>query len=88
MNTENEYLARQAQKKGKTSLGQAHYTLLVAAQDLARYIDEYNNADQCEEQARVIGCAIDYVSTMIIGELRIDWMADAQAQLLVAASKV
>ena len=104
MITETDYLVHHAKQNGKVCIEDARDALLRAADDLSRYLDQYetgfdreeaaefgfkiSEANQCKQQARVVGYALGYVSTNIISNLRIDLLADAQARLQVAAEKV
>jgi mannose/cellobiose epimerase-like protein (N-acyl-D-glucosamine 2-epimerase family) len=101
MTNEQTYVIKSAQAAGKHTIEQARDVLQRAADELQRYLDQYEHgfdrdeatefgvtnldAAHCKQQARVVGYAIGYTSSNIIGNLRIDLLADAQARLLLAA---
>lgn len=79
-----EYLVELAQTKGRDALGQARATLERALAELDRYIATYEGAEALECKADVLNWAIGHLTTYVPGNVRLDMIAGAQAELIRA----
>lgn len=81
-----EFLVEQAQTKGRDALGQARATLERSLAELDRYIASYDSAEALESKADVLNWAIGHLTTYVPGNVRLDMIAGAQAELIRAES--
>ena len=73
--------AQQLRKQAKQRLQSAINSLQRAMYDLEIYADKYDSAVTDYDRAKVINYAINYLYCNIQPNLRIDLLADSQAEL-------
>ncbi len=78
---------RIALRHGENALQCIRESLERAAQEIARYVGQYQEADDLDKKARVLNRAINHVCTSIMGNARIDLAAGAQAELHALAKR-
>jgi hypothetical protein len=71
-----------AQHAGREALLAARQVLANATRDLDRYIDGYEGSTTNSERAQQLNGAINHLASNIMGNLRIDTLADCQAHLV------
>jgi len=76
-----EMQAQQVREIAKQRLQSAINSLQRAMYDLEVYADKYDNASTDYERAKVINYAINHLYCNIQPNLRIDLLADSQAEL-------
>lgn len=81
MKTAHEFEIEMAVESGKEALQAAIATLQRATAELERYASNYNNASTPAEKAKVLNWAINHLACNIMPNLRIDLLANAQANL-------
>ena len=90
MNTEINQLdleTRFALRNGADALQCMREAIERAAQEIARYEEQFQNADGLDQKAKVLNWAINHVCTSIMGNARIDLAAGAQAGLHALAKR-
>ena len=91
----NEYENEAAIRAGREALQHARETLERAAEDIKRYEERYENAEPetldgrslMLTKANVLGWALGYIASSILGNTRLDLIADAQAKLQVQVAR-
>lgn len=78
---EEDWKRRQAEVQASEALERACCTLTRAAQELESYKAKLEQADTHQQKAAIINWAINYLVTGIYPNLRIDLLANAQADL-------
>jgi hypothetical protein len=78
---ENVWNRRQAEVQASEALETAYCTLMRAAQELESYKAKLEQADTHQQKAAIINWAINYLVTGIYPNIRIDLLANAQADL-------
>lgn len=81
MSNEREILARLTRKQARESLLGARATLACAIKELDVYLDKFESAEDDGGRARVMNWVINHLVCNIQGNLRIDRLADHQAEL-------
>jgi hypothetical protein len=91
----NAYENEAAIRAGREALQHARETLERAAEDIKRYEERYENAEPetldgrslMLTKANVLGWALGYIASSILGNTRLDLIADAQAKLQVQVAR-
>jgi hypothetical protein len=78
---------RFALRNGADALQCMREAIERAAQEIARYEEQFQNAESLDQQAKVLNWAINHVCTSIMGNARIDLAASAQAELHTLAKR-
>lgn len=73
---------KQAETQAVESLEQVRKVLLRAAKEIESYESKLSLATTQKQKAEVVNWSINYLATGIYPNLRIDQLANAQAQLL------
>lgn len=79
---EENWKLRQAEVQASEALETAYFTLMRAAQELESYKAKLEQADTHQQKAAIINWAINYLATGIYPNIRIDMLANAQANLV------
>ena len=79
--------AEQAERNAKEALEQAKATLERTLRELDRYIEQLDSAQTTKDKAKVMSWAINALASNILPNLRLDLLANAQAEL-TGADKV
>ena len=88
MTTEAQYTSRYAETSGRDALANARATMQRALEELDRYIERYDEAEQLKDKANVLNWTLSHLATYIPNNVRLDMIAGAQAELIrVAATK-
>ncbi len=86
MTTEAQYTSRYAETSGRDALDNARATMQRALEELDRYIERYNEAEQLKDKANVLNWTLSHLATYIPNNVRLDMIAGAQAELIRAAA--
>ena len=76
-----------ALRNGADALQYMREAIERAAQEIAHYEAQFQNADGLDQTAKVVNWAINHVCTSIMGNARIDLAAGAQAGLHALAKR-
>lgn len=72
---------QRAQQQSREALAYARTILENAAGELDRYAQQFDQAEDNDSRARVMNWAINYLVSNLHGNLRIDRLANQQAEL-------
>ncbi len=86
MTTEAQYTSRYAETSGRDALANARATMQRALEELDRYIERYDEAEQLKDKANVLNWTLSHLATYIPNNVRLDMIAGAQAELIRAAA--
>ena len=86
MTTEAQYTSRYAETSGRDALANARATMQRALEELVRYIERYNEAEQLKDKANVLNWTLSHLATYVPNNVRLDMIAGAQAELIRAAA--
>ncbi len=81
MNTPAEFQAHYAEQRGREAIAQARATLARALQELDGYGERYEASASPKDKAKALNWALNYLASGIMPNLRLDLIADAQAEL-------
>ena len=84
MTTEAQYTSRYAETSGRDALANARATMQRALEELDRYIERYNEAEQLKDKANVLNWTLSHLATYVPNNVRLDLIASAQAELVRA----
>ena len=79
--TAHELIAGMTRREAREALLNARATLERAMRELDGYLDQFEAAEDNRQRARVMNWTLNYLATNILTNLRIDRLADAQAEL-------
>ena len=80
MKKETDWQAQIAAQNAADALANARGTLIRALQELDSYIEKFDVADSPARKAEALNWALNYLATGIAPNLRLDLIANAQAQ--------
>ena len=80
MKKETDWQAQIAEQNAADALANACGTLIRALQELDSYIEKFDVADSPARKAEALNWALNYLATGIAPNLRLDLIANAQAQ--------
>ncbi len=86
MTTEAQYTSRYAETSGRDALANARATMQRALEELDRYIERYDEAEQLKDKANVLNWTLSHLATYVPNNVRLDMIAGAQAELIRAAA--
>ncbi len=86
MKTEFQYTSRYAETSGRDALANARATMQRALEELDRYIERYDEAEQLKDKANVLNWTLSHLATYVPNNVRLDIIAGAQAELIRAAA--
>ena len=86
MKTEVQYTSRYAETSGRDALANARATMQRALEELDRYIERYDEAEQLKDKANVLNWTLSHLATYVPNNVRLDMIAGAQAELIRAAA--
>jgi hypothetical protein len=86
--TEADWVCQRERKNGRDSLMQVQSTLARAQQEIDYLLDKYQHAESDAERARTISYCIEFMMPFLTNNMRIDLLAQRQAELLVLAKTV
>jgi len=86
MTTEAQYTSRYAETSGRDALADARATMQRALEELDRYIERYDEAEQLKDKANILNWTLSHLATYIPNNVRLDMIAGAQAELILAAA--
>ncbi|MFZ5635455.1 MAG: hypothetical protein ACOY82_02600 [Pseudomonadota bacterium] len=78
---------RIALRHGASALAHMREALEAAALAISRYEEQYREAADLGQNAKVLNWAINHVCTSVLGNARVDLAADAQAELNAIATR-
>ncbi|TXI47130.1 MAG: hypothetical protein E6Q50_14450 [Lysobacter sp.] len=78
---------RNALRHGASALAHMREALEAAALAISRYEEQYREAADLGQNTKVLNWAINHVCTSVLGNVRIDLAADAQAELNAIAKR-
>ena len=81
MTTPAEFQAHYAEQRGREAIAQARATLERALREIDSYAERYDSADALRDKTKVLNWTLNYLATSITPNLRLDLIADAQAEL-------
>jgi hypothetical protein len=81
MTTPIEFQTQYAEQKGREAIAQARATLERALRELESYGERYDSTDSLRDKANALNWTLNYLATGITPNLRLDLIADAQAEL-------
>ena len=70
---------------GDDALNDVKLCLLRAIREIDSYTERYNSTDSLTDKANQLNYALNYVASSIIGNCRLDMLADRQAKLVQMA---
>ncbi len=80
MKNEAEWQTQIAEQSAADALANARGTLVRALQELDTYIDKFSTADSTARKAELLNWTLNYLATGITPNLRLDLIANAQAE--------
>ncbi len=80
MKNESEWQTQIAEQNAADALTNARGTLMRALQELDSYIEKFDAADSAASKAEALNWTLNYLATGIAPNLRLDLIANAQAQ--------
>ena len=86
MTPEAQHASRYAETSGRDALANARATMQRALEELDRYIERYDEAEQLKDKANVLNWTLSHLATYIPNNVRLDMIAGAQAELIRAAA--
>ena len=86
MTTETQHTSRYAETSGRDALANARATMQRALEELDRYIERYDEAEQLKDKANVLNWTLSHLATYVPNNVRLDMIAGAQAELLRATA--
>ena len=86
MTTEAQYTSRYAETSGRDALANARATMQRALEELDRYIERYDEAEQLKDKANVLNWTLNHLATYVPNNVRLDMIAGAQAELIRATA--
>lgn len=84
MNTPREFQTQHAERRAREALAQARSTLERALRELDRYTSRFEEAESLRDKADVMNRTLNELACNITPNLRLDLIADAQAELVRA----
>lgn len=81
MTTPAEFQAHYAEQRGREAIAQARATLERALREIDSYAERYDSADALRDKTKVLNWTLNYLATGVTPNLRLDLIADAQAEL-------
>ena len=85
MKTKRDYLIDAAQRNAREALAQARSTLERALRELDRYTSRFEEAESLRDKADVMNWTLNELACNITPNLRLDLIANAQAELASVA---
>ena len=79
-----DYEIEYATRSGHEALTNARATLERALAELDHYITRYEGAEEIKDKANVLNWALGHLATYVPGNVRLDMIATAQAELIRA----
>lgn len=76
-----EFTKRLAENDGKEALARARATLVRALEELDSYSNKFEAANDSRLKAEILNWALNFLSSSIANNLRLDLLANAQAKL-------
>ena len=81
MTTQAEFQTRYAEQNGREAIAQARATLERALREIDSYSERYASAETLRDKANALNWTLNYLVTGITPNLRLDLIANAQAEL-------
>lgn len=72
-----------AEHIGHETLDVVRSVLVRATQELEHYMREYDEAETPRDKARVLNWTVNYMASNILGNARLDMLADAIGRLML-----
>jgi hypothetical protein len=79
--SKSEFTKRLAENDGKEALARARTTLVRALEELDNYSNKFEAANDSRLKAEILNWALNFLSSSITNNLRLDLLANAQAKL-------
>jgi hypothetical protein len=76
-----EFTKRLAENDGEEALARARETLVRALEELDHYINKFEAANDSRLKAEILNWTLNFLSSSIANNLRLDLLANAQAKL-------
>jgi hypothetical protein len=76
-----EFTKRLAENDGEEALARARATLVRALEELDNYINKFEAANDSRLKAEILNWTLNFLSSSIANDLRLDLLANAQAKL-------
>lgn len=83
MSTEMKDLQREiTRENARKTLVDARATLERAIREMDRYLETFDRAEHDRDRASALNWAINYLATSVLGNVRLDLIANQQAKLM------
>ena len=83
--TTHDWAIKATRDQGRDCLQQAHSALGRAQQEIEYLLEVYDNAESDTDRARTLNRCIEFMLPFLANNLRVDLLAQRQADLLVLA---